>query len=274
TKEKLTESQRNIHKFWPDVLREVQLIDNVEPGNQLLPLARIKKIMKLDEDVKMISSDAPLLFAKAIEIFIQELTLRAWLHTEHNKRRTLQRSDIAMAITKYDQFDFLIDIVPRDEVKVYKKECEEKSPEASVGSITRITATAVTDNGAGNSSSTNGSEDMQYFIQLAQQSQKVTLQQSTKGGGGNALTNGGSTVFDLATVIDAAGNQQQTLQTAPAATTTSTVSTTQQEKSVSTSGETQAGGGSTNGTTLSQQQQQQQQPSSQVSRTLPHRDVS
>ena len=29
----------------------------------------------------------------------------------------LQRNDIAMAITKYDQFDFLIDIVPREEVK-------------------------------------------------------------------------------------------------------------------------------------------------------------
>lgn len=29
----------------------------------------------------------------------------------------LQRNDIAMAITKYDQFDFLIDIVPRDELK-------------------------------------------------------------------------------------------------------------------------------------------------------------
>ena len=32
---------------------------------------------------------------------------------QDNKRRTLQRNDIAMAITKYDQFDFLIDIVPR-----------------------------------------------------------------------------------------------------------------------------------------------------------------
>ena len=27
------------------------------------------------------------------------------------------RNDIAMAITKYDQFDFLIDIVPRDDIK-------------------------------------------------------------------------------------------------------------------------------------------------------------
>lgn len=62
----------------------------------------------------MISSEAPVLFAKAAEIFINELTIRAWVHTEENKRRTLQRNDIAMAISKYDMFDFLIDIVPRN----------------------------------------------------------------------------------------------------------------------------------------------------------------
>lgn len=91
---------------------------------QSLPLARIKKIMKLDGDVKMISAEAPMLFSKAAEIFIHELTLRAWVHTEDNKRRTLQRNDIAMAITKYDQFDFLIDIVPRDELKQSKAQTE------------------------------------------------------------------------------------------------------------------------------------------------------
>ena len=32
-----------------------------------------------------------------------------------------------MAISKYDQFDFLIDIVPRDEIKP-KKETENKAP--------------------------------------------------------------------------------------------------------------------------------------------------
>lgn len=46
---------------------------------------------------------------------------------QDNKRRTLQRNDIAMAISKYDQFDFLIDIVPRDEIKP-KKETENKAP--------------------------------------------------------------------------------------------------------------------------------------------------
>jgi len=72
----------------------------------------------------MISAEAPILFAKAAEIFISELSLRAWIHTEDNKRRTLQRNDIAMAITKYDQFDFLIDIVPRDELKPAKRQEE------------------------------------------------------------------------------------------------------------------------------------------------------
>lgn len=77
--------------------------------------------MKLDDNVKMISAEAPMLFSKAAEIFINELTLRAWIHTEDNRRRTLQRNDIAMAITKYDQFDFLIDIVPREEAKIVTK---------------------------------------------------------------------------------------------------------------------------------------------------------
>ena len=38
----------------------------------------------------MISAEAPVLFAKAAEIFVCELSLRAWIHTEDNKRRTLQ----------------------------------------------------------------------------------------------------------------------------------------------------------------------------------------
>ncbi|KAJ8973520.1 hypothetical protein NQ317_014245 [Molorchus minor] len=112
-----SEAQQALNQFWPKALEEIRSIRNMDLKQQVLPLARIKKIMKLDEDVKMISAEAPLLFAKAAEIFIHELTLRAWIHTEDNKRRTLQRNDIAMAITKYDQFDFLIDIVPRDDLK-------------------------------------------------------------------------------------------------------------------------------------------------------------
>ena len=52
--------------------------------------------------------DEPLSALQACEMFILELTLRSWNHSEENKRRTLQRNDIAAAITRTDIFDFLV----------------------------------------------------------------------------------------------------------------------------------------------------------------------
>ena len=51
------------------------------------PLARIKKLMKFDPNVNMISSDSPLLFSKAIEIFIADLTSRAFLNAMHRTKQ-------------------------------------------------------------------------------------------------------------------------------------------------------------------------------------------
>jgi len=70
--------------------------------------------MKAEEGVSMISAEAPILFAKACEMFVMELTTRSWANTEVNKRKTLQKSDIASAIASNDVFDFLIDIVPKE----------------------------------------------------------------------------------------------------------------------------------------------------------------
>jgi nuclear transcription factor Y gamma len=93
-----------------------QDVENITPDpsnfrNHVLPLARIKKIMKMDEDVKMISVETPLLISKACELFIIELAYRGWVHTIEENRRTLQRNDIAQAISQNDFYDFLLDIV-------------------------------------------------------------------------------------------------------------------------------------------------------------------
>jgi nuclear transcription factor Y gamma len=72
-----------------------------------LPLARIKRIMKSDEDVRMISAEAPVLFAKACELFILDLSIRSWGAAEKTKRRTLQKEDVEAAINNTDVFDFL-----------------------------------------------------------------------------------------------------------------------------------------------------------------------
>uniref|UniRef100_W5LZL1 Nuclear transcription factor Y subunit gamma n=1 Tax=Lepisosteus oculatus TaxID=7918 RepID=W5LZL1_LEPOC len=151
-----SDAQQSLQSFWPRVMEEIRNLTVKDFRVQELPLARIKKIMKLDEDVKMISAEAPVLFAKAAQIFITELTLRAWIHTEDNKRRTLQRNDIAMAITKFDQFDFLIDIVPRDELKPPKRQEEVRQSVAPA-------------------------EPVQYYFTLAQQPGPVQVQGQQQG---------------------------------------------------------------------------------------------
>uniref|UniRef100_A0A453NLG8 Core Histone H2A/H2B/H3 domain-containing protein n=1 Tax=Aegilops tauschii subsp. strangulata TaxID=200361 RepID=A0A453NLG8_AEGTS len=107
--------QLQLREFWATQMEEIEQATDFK--NHTLPLARIKKIMKADEDVRMISAEAPVVFAKACEVFILELTLRSWMHTEENKRRTLQKNDIAAAITRTDIYDFLVDIIPRDDMK-------------------------------------------------------------------------------------------------------------------------------------------------------------
>ncbi|RNA42713.1 nuclear transcription factor Y subunit gamma isoform X1 [Brachionus plicatilis] len=170
-----------LENFWPRMTREVQNLASSDFKNPELPLARIKKIMKLDDEVKMISAEAPIIFAKAAEMFIQEVTIRSWLHTEDNKRRTLQRNDVALAISKYDQFDFLIDIVPREEIKPTKKESHSPNANSSATSANQQNATVLNSldpntanllsaiNGSSNSSVSTGANqsnngNIQYFF--------------------------------------------------------------------------------------------------------------
>ncbi|KAF2457118.1 histone-fold-containing protein [Lineolata rhizophorae] len=109
-----------LNTYWQQQITKLEQDEHDYKLHQL-PLARIKKVMKADPEVKMISAEAPILFAKGCDIFITELTMRAWIHAEENKRRTLQRSDIASALAKSDMFDFLIDIVPREEATGHKR---------------------------------------------------------------------------------------------------------------------------------------------------------
>lgn len=124
--------------YWQHVINHLES-DNHDYKIHQLPLARIKKVMKADPEVKMISAEAPILFAKGCDIFITELTMRAWIHAEDNKRRTLQRSDIAAALSKSDMFDFLIDIVPREEATSHAKRSSQAGtapgPSAAPGQI-------------------------------------------------------------------------------------------------------------------------------------------
>eukprot|EP00080_Pristionchus_pacificus_P014863 PDM74883.1 rpoa-49 [Pristionchus pacificus] len=120
--------KKKIREFWPVQKQRVEKMSvkylREASRNQVLPLARVKKIMKIDENVQkqMIAADAPLLLSVASEMFIEELTLRSWEITEESKRKTLQKTDVATASTRHEHMDFLIDIIPRTGIQPRPKE--------------------------------------------------------------------------------------------------------------------------------------------------------
>lgn len=100
-----------LSKFWRTQTREMNELpigsEQDFKNHNDLPLARIKRIMKSDEDVRMISAEAPVLFAKACEIFVLELAVRSWGAAGKNKRKVISKDDVETAIKTTDFFDFL-----------------------------------------------------------------------------------------------------------------------------------------------------------------------
>lgn len=90
--------------------------DSDARGNHL-PVARVKKIMKEGEHPGMISSDAPVVLARACEMLIRDLTLQSWDYTQMTKRCTLQRQDITCAIFKSNVYNFLYDVLTLEDLK-------------------------------------------------------------------------------------------------------------------------------------------------------------
>lgn len=75
------------------------------------PLARIARIIKSDEDVKLLSKDYNALMGKCCQFFIEELMCCSWVHAEESRRVTLQKSDILEFIERTELLDFLWEIM-------------------------------------------------------------------------------------------------------------------------------------------------------------------
>ncbi|KAM7277766.1 hypothetical protein ACFE04_004900 [Oxalis oulophora] len=107
------EHKDKLDAFWQEKNLEALDIDpkSGEMKNHPFPLARIRRIMKSDEKVKMVSAETIILFAKASELFLQELTLRSWMQTKEGRHKTVQRRDIAKSIQTHPTMDFLEDRV-------------------------------------------------------------------------------------------------------------------------------------------------------------------
>ncbi|OCK94589.1 histone-fold-containing protein, partial [Cenococcum geophilum 1.58] len=96
-------------------------------GAVSLPLARVKKIINADEDVGACSNNAAFVIALATEMFIQYFAEQTHtvVKTERKPRRNIQYRDVANAVARIDNLEFLSDVVPK--TMPYKKYKEQKA---------------------------------------------------------------------------------------------------------------------------------------------------
>ena len=111
-----------LSEFWKtqkDLIQRLTISDREEfKCHTDLPLARIKRIMKADDDIRMIRAEAPVLFAKACELFILEMTLRASHFAEDSDRRNIVKDDIYKTVERTPNFDFLLEILREREEQI------------------------------------------------------------------------------------------------------------------------------------------------------------
>ena len=71
------------------------------------PLAKIKNIIKLDSDVKLVQKDAYIIIGKLTELFLQDLAQGAYNICKSCKRKTINLEDINSAIKMNPKMGFI-----------------------------------------------------------------------------------------------------------------------------------------------------------------------
>ncbi|KAG0347327.1 hypothetical protein BG004_007984 [Podila humilis] len=82
-------------------------------GITQLPVARVKRIIKEDKDINMVSNDAVFLISMATELFLESFTAKAFNLAKMEKRKTIAYKDLATAVTQHDSLEFLQDVIPK-----------------------------------------------------------------------------------------------------------------------------------------------------------------
>ncbi|KAF3936175.1 hypothetical protein ABW19_dt0202594 [Dactylella cylindrospora] len=103
-------------------------------GTSYLPLARVRKIIKLDDEIDACTPAAAFLITIATEMFIQELSKSAHRMTKVEKkpRKNIQYKDLANAVARLDNLDFLSDVIPK--TVPFSKVLEKRGGQSAKGS--------------------------------------------------------------------------------------------------------------------------------------------
>ncbi|KAL8957485.1 MAG: hypothetical protein Q9193_005255 [Seirophora villosa] len=96
-------------------------------GSASLPLARVKRILALDEDIHQCSNNGAFVITIATEMFIRYLAEQAMnvVKSERKPRRNIQYKDLAGAVSRIDNLEFLADVIPK--TTTYREYKEKKA---------------------------------------------------------------------------------------------------------------------------------------------------
>jgi hypothetical protein len=85
-----------------------------------LSAQRTLRVMGLDPAVPIApTTDAPALLTRATELFVEQLTREAWAHAGQSGRNALLRSDVAAAVMQNEAYDFLLELLHKDDAYPY-----------------------------------------------------------------------------------------------------------------------------------------------------------
>uniref|UniRef100_A0A7S1SV78 Transcription factor CBF/NF-Y/archaeal histone domain-containing protein n=1 Tax=Tetraselmis chuii TaxID=63592 RepID=A0A7S1SV78_9CHLO len=84
-----------------------------EATTGVLPVGRVKRIMKQEQTVKAVAGDATFLIAKATEMFLEGLASRSAAQLSKAGRVSVTYSDVASSVAEWKPCNFLRDIVPK-----------------------------------------------------------------------------------------------------------------------------------------------------------------
>lgn len=193
-------------ELWNASIKEMMEHGSNKEKVHPFPLSRVKKVMKMDELIKielekenstqneqgnnppaklMIAAESPVLLGKACELLIKDLSIRSWLETKKSKRKTVQKPDVLSAVSNNEMFDFLLDIMHQHfpahkhvKTQPFSTDPSSEINQPRIPMNHDLVHEIPTINHSGTSTSLAGqgkSPEVQHFESLNHQSQQVNL---------------------------------------------------------------------------------------------------
>jgi len=95
-----------------------KILSRKESTSLHLPLARVKRIMKTDPDVKYLSNEAATLITRATELFVEYFANSAYVEIAAPEgRKILQYKDLSRIVKDIECLEFLSVIIPEKKTR-------------------------------------------------------------------------------------------------------------------------------------------------------------